>query len=269
MIDTHVHSNISYDGKSSIEEYIKTSSSKKVSEITFTEHLDISDEKINIDLDNYYKTFITEKEKSILPIYFGLEVGMNQLYNNRISEIVKNYPFDFIIGSSHVVNGYVLGEDEELLKRYSNNEIYKMYYQEVLNNINTFNNFDVYGHLDHIIRYIAIDKDDAYKNNKKLIDEVLISLIERGKGIEVNSSGFRFDCNGPHPSIELLKRYKQLGGKIITIGSDAHKYWELSRDLDNTLDVIEECGFKSLSVFHNRKPTKVNVKDLRKEIING
>ena len=264
MIDNHVHSNISYDGKSKIDEYLNIVQSKDITEITFTEHLDLIKGIPNIDLDNYYKQFLEYEQRSPIPINFGLEVGLSPEYNERISKILNNYPFDFIIASSHTLKNYILGENEELIENYSQEEITKMYYEEVLDNINSFSNYDVYGHLDHILRYIDHSDFDSYNDNKKIIDEILISLIKKEKGIEVNSSGFRFGCNNPHPSIEILKRYKNLGGKILTIGSDAHKYWELSRDLDITLDVLEECGFDTINIFHQRKPDSIKVKTLRK-----
>lgn len=263
MKDCHVHSVLSYDGKSKIHDYIASAHLYGVDEITFTEHLDLlNDLSFNIDLDNYLSQYISICKNSLVQINFGLEVGLRPEYVSLIQSEISKYCFDFIIGSTHTIGDLIIS-DENLVNE-DIDTLYLRYLKETLLNVKLYDNYDVYGHLDYIIRYKAFDNmKPIYATYQDLIDEILISLIKKDKGLEVNSSAYRFGCNSPHPSLEILERYKSYGGKIITIGSDAHKTKELAKDFDSTIEVIEKCGFDEICVFHQRQPNFIKIKKLK------
>ena len=259
MIDYHVHSNISYDGKSSPQEYIDIAHLKGIKEFTFTEHFDYLNGVSNINLDNYYSSFKNLTIPDDLSVNFGVEVGFNKHYKTTIESAISKYPFDFIIGSSHSIGGFEI--NDELFDSRCRSDVYLMYFNEIINNIKLFTNYDVYGHLDHIVRYGNFDDNIFdYINYINIIDEILKVIISNGKGLEVNSSGYRFNSNKPYPCVDILKRYKELGGEIITVGSDAHKYWELGRDLDIVYELLLKCGFDYINIFHNRNVSYVKIK---------
>lgn len=269
MKDCHVHTNLSYDGRATMKEYIDIAPYKNIDEITFTEHFDISDgmhtSLRNLDLEKYHYEYMKMKSNTLFKINFGLEVGLRTEHILEIQNEIKKYPFDFIIGSSHTVTNKDIGEDKTFFEEYSQHEAYMLYFGEVLKNIELYNNYDVYGHLDYIIRYgNYTNKRINYKEFEEILDAILKTLIKKGKGLEVNSSAYRFGNQNPHPNLEILKRYKDYGGKILTIGSDAHKARELSRDLDLTVAAIENCGFEEICVFHKREPEFVKTKNLKK-----
>ena len=88
--------------------------------------------------------------------------------------------------------------------------------------------------------------------------------IKKDKGLEINTSGLRHGCNFPHPNPVILRRYKELGGKIVTVGSDAKRVDDLARNFDVAYDILESVGFDETAVYHNRKPDFVKIKELRR-----
>jgi histidinol-phosphatase (PHP family) len=115
--------------------------------------------------------------------------------------------------------------------------------------------YDSLGHIDYIVRY-GNDKEQtySYSKNADYIDEILKHLIANGKGLEVNAAGWKSGLSFAHPHQDVLKRYKELGGEIITIGSDAHKPEHVAYDFHKIKDYLEFCGFKYYTEFRQRKP---------------
>lgn len=271
-IDQHVHSKISHDGISTIDEYINYAILNNIKEITFTEHYDdytktnSNLKTLNID---YYKNEYNKHKNNIVKTNFGIEIGLRPESYILISNMVKNNNFDFIIGSSHITCGKDLAYDKSFFENLTPNQAIIKYLNEVLKNINIYKNeFDVYGHIDYIIRYIIKNYGNImtkinYIEFKELLDEILLTIIKTNKGIEINTSAIRYGLNMPHPNIEILKRYKELGGKIITIGSDAHKKEDLLSNFNIVYDILESIGFENIAIYHNRKPTFEKIKILK------
>lgn len=269
MKDCHVHTNISHDGISSIEEYSKYAPMIGVDEITFTEHYDdytgLETKLKTLNVSDYYNKYLLYKNDQILKTNFGIEIGLQPDLVNKIENMVLQYPFDFIIGSSHITCKKDMAMDKSFFEGYSRKEAYLRYFKEVLQNIKLYNQFDVYGHLDYVVRYGGYaNKKIEYSEFKEILDEILTSLIKKDKGIEINTSGIRYGLGNPHPNIEIIKRYKELGGKIITMGSDAHRIEDLAKNFNDAFDILENVGYEEIAVYHNRIPNFVKIKELRK-----
>ncbi|HPF82707.1 MAG TPA: histidinol-phosphatase HisJ family protein [Bacilli bacterium] len=267
MKDSHVHTTISHDGKSSIKEYIEQAPSLGVDEITFTEHYDIYDGlKTNLktlEVAKYYDIYKNLDTKNI-KTNFGIEIGLQPGFQKKIEKMTTVFPFDFIIGSSHITCSKDMAMDKSFFEGYTRKEAYLRYFKEVLENIEIYNCFDVYGHLDYVVRYGGYNiKTISYNEFKDILDKILLTLIEKKKGIEINTSGIRYGLNNPHPNFEIIKRYKELGGKIITIGSDAHIVTDLAKDFDKAYEILEQAGFDEVAVFHNREKEFIKIKELR------
>lgn len=268
MKDCHVHTKISHDGISSIDEYLKIAKEKGIDEITFTEHYDIYDGlKTNLktlDVNYYQNEYLAHKDDFKVKTNFGIEIGLQPDTTEQIKNIVKQYPFDFIIGSSHITCKKDMAMDRSFFEGYTRKEAYLRYFKEVLENIKLYDNeFDIYGHIDYVVRYgNYAEKKIDYEEFKEILDEILINLIRKDKGIEINTSGIRYGLGSPHPNIDIVKRYKELGGKIITVGSDAHKTDDLGKDFDIAYNMLREAGFKEIAIFHNRKPEFIKIKEL-------
>ena len=133
---------------------------------------------------------------------------------------------------------------------------YRAYFEEMLSYVRNYKDYDVYGHLDYIARYAPADADRpfSYFDYSDLIDEILKAIISNHKGIECNTSGLRKPLNATNPSVDILKRYKELGGEIITVGSDAHFAEHVAADFDKAADILKACGFRYYNTFVHRQP---------------
>ena len=160
----------------------------------------------------------------------------------------------FVIGSSHLCNG-VDPSCADFYKGRSEKEAYRVYFDSIVENIMTFSDFDVYGHLDYVVRYGPnADTKYSYDIYKEIFDKILMLLIEKGKGIEINTGGLKKGMRDVHPCIDVIKRYRSLGGEIITIGSDAHIPKNIATDFSRAEEILIECGFRYYTIFEHRKP---------------
>ena len=131
---------------------------------------------------------------------------------------------------------------------------YRGYFESILENLAVFDCFDVYGHIDYIVRY-GPNQNQFYSYGKfaDVIDEILRVLIQKGKGIEINTAGFKYGLGHPHPTEQILKRYRELGGEIITVGADAHKAEHVAFAFEKVPALLTEAGFRYYTVFRQRK----------------
>ena len=114
---------------------------------------------------------------------------------------------------------------------------------------------DVYGHIDYVVRYGPNkNKFYTYGRYEEILEEILRTLISRNVGLEVNTGGFHYGLGHPNPCEEILTRYRQLGGEILTIGSDAHIPGNIAFDFHKLPDLLKSCGFTHYTVFQNRRP---------------
>lgn len=269
-IDSHVHSKISHDGISPMSDYIENAKKYNVKEITFTEHYDnytgLNTNIKDLNISDYKKEYINNKNDNMVKTNFGIEIGLRPELYEKISSIVKDNSFDFIIGSSHIVCGKDIAFDKSFFEGLNPHQAVTKYLEEVLEDIKLYKDqFDVYGHIDYVIRYIIKNYGNVmtkidYHEFRELLDEILLSIIKADRGIEINASGIRYGLGCPHPNIEIIKRYKELGGKIITIGSDAHKVSDLASYFDIVYDMLDSIGFDEFAVYHERVPQFVKIR---------
>lgn len=257
--DQHMHCNFSGDSDALPEDMIKAGIAHGLSGICFTDHMDFDyPEEPNIfllDFDNYFKVLsdLREKYADKISVNIGIELGLQPQAAGQNLAVAEKYPFDFIIGSSHVVNHMDPYYPEFFAER-NEDEAYMEYFESVLENINSCVDFDVYGHIDYVVRY-GPNKNAfyTYEKFKDIIDEILTQLISKGKGIEVNTGGFKYGLGHPNPTEDIIRRYRELGGEIITMGADAHVPEYVAYEFDKTAQIIKNCGFKYYTVFKNRK----------------
>ena len=260
--DYHIHTYFSGDSDAPMEQMIQNAITKGLKRICFTEHMDYDfpyqpfDKPdmfiVNVDSYLYELLMLREKYKSQIEILFGIELGLQPSVAKENLIFARSHEFDFIIGSSHLCNG----KDPyypEFYEGRSEEEAYREYFNSILDNIKVFHNFDVYGHLDYVVRY-GPNKDTNYSYDiyKDVIDPILSYLIENEKGLELNTAGLTKGLKDIHPCTAILKRYRELGGEIITIGSDSHTPDTLGAHFDKAAEILTDCGFKYYCVFANR-----------------
>jgi histidinol-phosphatase (PHP family) len=191
----------------------------------------------------------------------GAERGGAPYTSERVHSFVSAYPFDFIIISSHESQGADLWYHESTyFAGKEKREVYTAYFEEVLQNVKAMDAFSVYGHLDFIRRYGGYaDNSLEYADYRDVVDAILAALIEKGKGLEINSSGFRYGLGQTHPQVSILKRYRELGGEIITVGSDAHKPECIAEEFAQCREALDAAGFKAVTLFRGMKPVFVDL----------
>jgi histidinol-phosphatase (PHP family) len=258
--DFHLHTDFSGDSTTPMVEMIERGIAMGIKIMCFTEHMDLDyiDCGLDFELDtlSYYNKFLELKEhyKSQITLLFGVELGLQPHLTSLYEELTTAYPFDFIIGSSHLVNHQDPYYPEFFQSR-GEQQGFDDYFQSVLDNLKAFSNFDVYGHLDYIVRYSPNqNKYFSYNQYKEILDEILNCLIEKGIGLECNTSGLKYGLGHPHPNEDILGRYRQLGGEILTVGSDAHAPAQIGYEFSRIRDLLISCGFQYYTIFRERKP---------------
>ncbi len=263
--DYHLHSHHSGDSTEPMETMVLTAIQKGFSHICFTEHMDMDFPitpntpegtfLLNTDSYLYELALLKATYADRIKILFGVELGLQPHLQKQLALYAKSHEFDFIIGSTHIVNrkdpyekAYYEGRSEE--------EAFREYFQGIIDNIKKFRNFDVCGHIDYVIRYGQNkDQNYSYEKYKDLFDTLLTTLLDAEKGIEFNTGSFRHYGKDSNPCMEdILKRYKELGGEIITVGSDAHSSKDMGVQFERAAEILKACGFKYYCVFENRLP---------------
>lgn len=263
--DFHTHSNFSGDSQAPMEDMIQRAIDLGLDTICFTDHHDDPypynhgelRDLFLLNIKDYRSEFLVMKERyrEQINVLFGVEIGLQAKYAAVSSEFVHENDFDFVIASSHLADE----RDPYYVDFFEDREehlAYTEYFESIVENIHAFQDFDIYGHLDYVIRYGPNkNKYYSYEKYQEIFDEILRLLIHHNKGIEVNTSGIKYKLGHPHPHFDVVKRYKELGGSIITIGSDAHAKEHLCYEFPYVRDVLLSIGFQYYTVFEKRTPS--------------
>lgn len=268
--DMHMHTWFSTDSEACPRDMADEAVRKGLKTICFTDHFDKDDlewgEEGIFDVDAYFVEMqkLQEEYAGKLNIRIGIELGLRTYLKDYYEELTKKYPFDFVIGSVHNVpykkdaEGNILYTDpaaEKLFTDRTDKEAYRLMMETTLENVRTSDCFQTIGHLDYVVRYgKSREKEYSYTDYADIIDEILKLLIEKEKGLEVNSAGLKYGLPFAHPHPDVLKRYRELGGEIITIGADAHKPEHIAYDFAKAEEILKSCGFKYYTEFFEQKP---------------
>lgn len=262
IADYHTHTEFSTDSHAPMKAMVQAAIAKGLKYLCFTDHMDFDyplayggGYQFNPPL--YLKEIERTREAfgDKLAIRQGIELGMQPHLSSHCEELIKAYPFDFVICSSHLIDGL-----DPYYKEFWENRSIKQaighYFEAILENIKSFQNFDVYGHLDYIIRYLPKSSEPfSYTDYGDILDEIVKTLLFYGKGIEINSGGYKYGLGHANPHEFIIKRYLELGGTVLTIGSDAHAPENLAYDFEKTRHMLARLGVTQYTVFQNRTPT--------------
>lgn len=265
LADYHMHSSFSSDSKTPMETMILKAMLQGLTSICFTEHNDFDypaapdspDGNFLLNPDSYLYDLLRFREKygDHINIFFGVEIGLQPHLALKNTDFAKAHDYDFIIASSHICNG----KDPyypAFFEGRSCEDAYREYFESILENLNVFSDFDVYGHLDYVVRYSPNrDEGYSYETFRGLLDEILQKIISMEKGIEINTSALAAGMSETNPCMAVLKRYRELGGEIITVGSDAHVPSRIAYKFDRAAEILKECGFQYYTTFDHRKPS--------------
>ena len=272
--DQHLHTYFSGDSRENPENYVINGLKKGFTGITITDHMDLDypyepEGKFEFDVDKAFDEFALLKEKYFgsFEIGRGIEIGLRaeadkyEQMRERLDAIVEAHPFDAVIGSVHMLDNIDLFYPEYWEGK-KPGDCVKNYFESSLFCLSYYDCFDIFGHFDYIVRYAPVDKS-FYKPSdySDITDLMLKKLVEKGKALEVNTKSLQpeYGLNAPNPGAGVIKRYLELGGELITVGSDAHSAEKLGSYFAQGEEILKACGVKYLAVYRNRKPIMIKI----------
>ena len=256
MFDYHLHSSISFDSTCPAADMVKAAERQQLKEICFTDHWDYNSEPNEpptlFDLGDY-STAYDSLQSSELLIRRGVEFGMTAWDTAELTALLQKRRFDFVIGSVHSVDGYD-PYDKEFWDGKTVRGAYTRYLEEILRCVKTHSDFDVLGHLTYVCRSSHNPSSEPllYADYRELCDAIIKELIAKGKGMEINTSGVN-QRGILLPTADIMRRFRELGGEIVTVGSDAHTADRVGQHIDKALEMAKEV-FGYVCTFCDRKP---------------
>ncbi len=266
IVDLHTHTDNSFDGNHSTMFLCETAYMKGLRAVAFTDHLEMDAfYKGNFDKTAIHSFFEVSKARSAfegkLIVCVGAELGQ-AVYTKELSEkLTSTMKYDFVIGAIHNLpdkeDFYYMDLDDESIDY---NALLREYFEWELK-LAQWGGFDTLAHLTYPLRYIVgkYKKPVDMSEYTEIIDEILVTLIKNEKALELNTAGLRQPIGETSPNEKILRRYKELGGKLLTIGSDAHFAEHLGAGIEQGYELALRCGFDSIAVYQNRTPTLIPI----------
>lgn len=257
--DSHVHTEFSGDSDTPVRAQIEAAAALGMEAVWITDHhdfdVDSGDTDFNLDVERYLSVLkeLQEVYKGQIELRIGIEFGQQPHLAEYEQEFFSKYEFDFVIGSTHFVNGcdpyypsFFEGRTET--------EAYEDYFRTLAGNLKRFDNYDTAAHLDYVVRYGPNqNREYNFQRYQDYLDEILRTIIAKGKGLECNTAGLRYGLGETNPCVDVLRRYRELGGEILTIGSDAHISRDVGFGFDRIGEMLRNCGFEYYASFVGRK----------------
>lgn len=256
MFDFHMHSRVSFDGQDTGEALAKAALKAGLKEICFTDHIDydpFATEQTMVFDTAVYNAEYDNLEVPGLIIRRGLEFGMAPDNATQFAEDLTRRPFDFVLGSVHFVDGL----DVYFTPFWEGKTVFqaeRRYLEETLACVQAHDAYDVLAHLNFISKATANPgpRPLPYGEHREIVDEILKILVSKGKGMEINTSGVD-KCGGYLPTADILRRFHELGGEIVTVGSDAHTCSRVGQYSFEACEILKDI-FGYVCTFENRKP---------------
>ena len=267
--DYHVHSEFSDDSTTPMELQAEQAVTLGLDELCFTDHVDYGvkydagdpmlktgNYEANANYSEYFPALeaVREKFRGMLTIRAGLEFGVQTITIKQYEDLYAKYrgKLDFVLLSIHQIDNLELWTQQYQAGK-SQAEYNRGYYEELLRVMQNFHDYSVLAHLDLVVRY---DQKGMYlfANVKDIVAEILETAIRDGKGIELNTSSWRYGLSDTTPSREILELYRDLGGEILTMGSDAHSPKYVAAHFDEGRDILRSLGFRYICTFEGMKP---------------
>lgn len=238
---------------------IKSAMRKGLGGIIFTDHYDVDPppsiiafdfepQAQQLAIDNIRESFVG------FEVLKGIEVGIQKKSIDKIDTFVNRYNFDMIVASVHFVNGLdpYFGD---YYKKYDWHNAYRNYLLNIYECISVYDNFDAVGHFDYIVRYSPYkQKMMRYSDFADEFEAIFKILKERGKALEINTNTYRSKYGeAPALDIEILRRYKEAGGELISLCSDAHDDYRVAENFEKYKEIIQTVGFSYIAHFKERR----------------
>jgi len=255
-LDAHLHTDLSPDSDVPIDVYCALALERGIPELAITDHLDFDPRApahAFADFATRERTVRDAAERWAdrgLAIRFGVEISYESRREAEIREHLASHPYDFVIGSVHVMSysPYTGARVGAWVAGRSFAEIVRPYFDEVLATVRS-GLFDTLGHLDYVKKYLAEHVPPAaFAAGREAYEPVLRALVETGTGLEVNASGLRQAPRETYPAPWVVARFRELGGEVVTAGSDAHRARSFAYGLARAYGIAAAAGFEQLAI---------------------
>ncbi len=256
MFDYHMHSRVSFDGHDTGEALAKAALAAGLKEICFTDHLDYDPlgqmGKLDFDTEAYNAEY-DHLEIPGLKIRRGMEFGIDPHNKEQLKQDLQRRHFDFVLGSIHFVDDLDV-YFEPFWQGKTVFEAERRCMEATLECLQVHDDFDVLAHMTFIGKTHAhpAPRPLPYDEHREIIDEILRLLAQKGKGLELNTSGID-RCGGFLPTADFFRRFRELGGEIVTVGSDAHRCDRVGQYTFEACDILKDI-FGYVCTFEDRKP---------------
>ena len=266
LFDNHSHCEFSFDGKrTTVEASSKVAAEKGLGGLCFADHCDIFVPQQTLELsprsgdlaDIPAQQAEIERVQELFPqirILKGIEIGMHPQCREQVKKLMAENRFDQVIGSIHYIDdtdpffgGYFEGKTWR--------EAYGYYLETIYREMSAWGDFDIMGHYDYVVRYCDYDQVDIlYKDFSDIFDEMFRYLIHNGKALEINTKSY-LNYNGRQANLDLdvLKRYREMGGEIISFGSDSHDAHAVGTDFEKYAAIVKSLGFRGAAHYEKRQ----------------
>jgi histidinol-phosphatase (PHP family) len=249
MIDFHVHTTISCDGHCTLQEVCSRATEIGLQSICLTEHMDFDPNDPGYGFLNYgeYSSRVDEARSNFhgkLNVFKGIEADYQSRFEDKIRRWLLDKEFDLVLGSVHYVDGAMLSE--EMLREKPLDDIYRVYLEGVTLSARS-GLFGAIGHLDYVKKYSG-DATYLESNHRlaPLLKKTVQAIVASGTALEVSTKGLVSKSRDYRPSLGIVRRYRQLGGRKITIGSDAHDCRVLGTGVQKLQKICEKMGLEVL-----------------------
>lgn len=263
LYDSHTHSIHSFDGHHTVFQMCKGAINNGLKGIAITDHCDIDgvNEKCWDFEDSHFNDCSIAKEvfKDKLNLYIGVELGQGIFRKELSTKFLDKYDFDVVIGSIHNLENV---EDFYFLdfKQYDVDALLKEYFKDILE-LAKWNKADIIAHLTYPLRYIVEREgyDVDLSKYDDLISEIFETIIKNNKALELNTSGLHQSLADTMPNKALIKKFHDMGGEYVTLGSDSHYYDKVGLEFERGLDILKECGYTHYTIFEKRQPKLIPI----------
>ena len=273
--DLHMHSSFSGDSQTPPEQQIEEAIRLGAKGICFTDHMDYSypmarkaGTEFVFDAADYYKRMceLRDEYKGRLEILIGIEYGLRNEpdlideMKEKYGRLNDEYDLDFTIGSTHCLEYTDPYYSDPYWADKSLDEGMEKYFIANVENAKNYDCYDSSGHYDYLVRYVPVSEEwkgiESYDPMRymDITDEFLKTLIHKGKALECNTAGIKYGLGFTHPHELVLKRYLELGGELLTVGSDGHKPEHIFYDFKTTCEFLKSIGFKYYTIYRRHKP---------------
>ena len=268
FVDLHVHTDNSFDGIHSATFFCEQAEFMDLRALAFTDHCEVDQFEGDPTYEKriFQAFFEIAKVRSAfrgkLLVLNGIELGQPAYDIETANKIINSHDYDQILGSVHNLRG---GEDFYFMENLTLPEAEKLLkeYFDALIEMLHWGNFDVLAHLTYPLRYFysKSNLDIDLNKFKNQIDEILLLTAKSDKALEINTAALRQPLNKLSPEVDIVKRFKELGGKYVTVGSDAHYAEHLAADIDMAYNCAIEAGFDSITFFQKRTPIQMKIEE--------